>query len=425
MPKAGDNVKVHSKKGLFEGLLMPRPELLSQDIVVVKLKAGYNIGISKKNIKKIDIISKKKKTEIKKPVKKIKQNSNLPNITILSTGGTISSRIDYTTGAVYADYSAQDFVSMCPELLNFANIKAKKIASIMSEDIVPDDWIMMAKAVKKELESCDAVVLTHGTDTMHFTSSALSFLLEDLKKPVIITGSQRSIDRGSSDAFMNLICSVISASKLSIGKVFTCMHGTINDDFCYLLNGTSVRKMHTSRRDAFRPVNSAFFAKVFPEGKVEYNNKIIQTNKNKSKENKIIKLNQNVNLVYVYPGMAPKFASAKTEGVVIASTALGHVPTQKNSLIPEIKKLTKKKIPVIITSQTIYGSTHPFVYTNLRKLSVESGAIFVEDMLPEIAYVKLMYILSKTKNFAKIKELMQTNICGEISPREIMEEFLF
>ncbi len=422
MPKAGDFVKVHSKKGIFEGILLPCPDILSKDIVVIKIKSGYNIGLSKKDIKKIQLI-KTAKTVKPKSSKKSPKNPKLPTVAILSTGGTISSRIDYTTGAVYADYDADDFVAMCPELSYFANIKARKISSIMSEDMLPKDWVKIAKEIEKELKSCDGVVLTHGTDTLHFTSAALSFLLENLNKPVIITGSQRSIDRGSSDAFMNLICSVIAASKLKSGCVVSCLHGSINDDFCYLINGVKVRKMHTSRRDTFRPINTKPLAKVFSDGKIEMLKKCTCQ---KSKEKfSVANIDKNVRLIYVYPGMPDKFDTKNVKGIVIAATALGHVPTNNElSLIPEIKKAVKNNIPVIITSQTLYGSTHPFVYTNLRKLSMKAGAIFVKDMLPEVAYVKLMYILTKTKNMDKIKALMQQNMHGEISKREIPEDFL-
>lgn len=423
MAKAGDFVKVHSNKGLFEGVLMPRPDILDKDITILKLKSGYNIGIKKANIKKIELVKEASKPKVTK-YKKIKPNSDLPTVVILSTGGTISSRIDYRTGAVFADYSADDFLAMCPELSNFANIKAKKIMSVMSEDIIPDDWVKIAKEIKKELASCDGVVLTHGTDTMHFTSAALSFLLNNLSKPVILTGSQRSIDRGSSDAFMNLICSVIAASNKSCQGVFTCLHGSINDDFCILNPGAKVRKMHTSRRDTFRPVNSKPFAKVFPDGNINFISENLFSNKQKPLS--VGNLNTNVKLIYVYPGMPAEFDLKNVEGIVIAATALGHVPSDNSqSLIPFIKKAVKKGIPVVITSQTLYGSTHPFVYSNLRKLSMEAGAIFVKDMLPEVAYVKLMCVLSEENDLLKVKELMQENLHGEMSVREIPSDFLF
>ncbi len=221
---------------------------------------------------------------------------------------------------------------------------------------------------------------------------------------------------------MNLICSVIAASKLKSGCVCSCLHATINDDFCYLINGVKVRKMHTSRRDTFRPINSKALAKVFPDGKLEM---LSQLNPESKGKFSVANLDKNVRLIYVYPGMPNKFDAKNVKGIVIAATALGHVPTNNElSLIPEIKKAIKDGIPVVITSQTLYGSTHPFVYTNLRKLSMKAGAIFVKDMLPEVAYVKLMYILTKTKNMDKIKQLMQQNLHGEISLREIPEDFL-
>ncbi|MGH9878803.1 MAG: asparaginase domain-containing protein, partial [Nitrososphaerales archaeon] len=226
-PKAGDKVKLTTSDGEFEGILLPRPEMMSQDITVLKLKTGYNIGIESKKIKKTEVLE-----EYKAPIpkaKKIKVDKDLPTVAILSTGGTISSRIDYRTGGVYADYTAEDFVAMCPELQDIANIRAAKVMSVMSEDALSSDWVRMAEEVLKVINDVDGVVITHGTDTMHFTSAALSFLLKDLNKPVVITGAQRSIDRGSSDAFMNLICAVTAAAKWDGAGVVICMHGSMED----------------------------------------------------------------------------------------------------------------------------------------------------------------------------------------------------
>src|SRR5574341_2018406 len=265
--KAGDKVKLITSDGEFEGTLLPRRELMSQDITVLKLKTGYNIGIETKKIKKTEVLEEYKTPVVK--AKKLKPKSDLPTVAILSTGGTISSRIDYRTGGVYADYSAEDFVAMCPELQDIANIKAAKIMSVMSEDALSSDWARMAEEIMKVINDVDGVGITHGTDTMHFTSAALSFLLKDLNKPVVITGSQRSIDRGSSDAFMNLICAVTAAAKWDGAGVVICMQGSMEDKFCHLLRGSKVRKMHTSRRDAFRPVDDEPLAAVFTDGNIE------------------------------------------------------------------------------------------------------------------------------------------------------------
>ncbi len=419
--KPGDKVKLSTSDGEFEGILLPRPEMLSQDITVLKLKTGYNIGVESKRIKKSQVLE-EYKTPVVKP-KKLKVQKDLPTVAILSTGGTISSRIDYRTGGVYADYTAEDFVAMCPELQDIANIKAAKIMAVMSEDLRANDWVQMAQEIVKALKDVDGVVVTHGTDTMHFTSAALSFLLKDLNKPVVVTGAQRSIDRGSSDAFMNLVCSVTAAAKWDGAGVYVCMHSSMSDDHCDLLRGTKVRKMHTSRRDAFRAINDEPMARIFPDGKIEVTNKDYEKrNKNSPSARE---LDPNVALVYVYPDMDPGIieyhVKQKVSGIVIAATALGHVPTgSKSSLLPSLQKAVSAKSPVFICSQTVYGRVHPYVYTNLRKISIGIGATFLADMLPEVAYVKLMVAL-KQKNPA---EFMTADIAGEITARELDDSFI-
>ena len=429
MPKEGDLVKVVTKDEEFEGILMPRPDILDKDVTVVKLGSGYNIGIDNKKIKEIKLV---KKYEPKKESKsKLKPKKGLPNVTVLSTGGTISSKIDYRTGGVYADYTADDFVEMVPELADIANLKAKKVMGGMTEDFTSKDWIEMAKEVVKELNShTEGVVLTMGTDTLHYIAAALSFILTDFSKPIIITASQRSIDRGSSDAFMNLLCAVKAAAEFDGAGVFTCLHGTTNDDYCLLIRGTKVRKMHTSRRDAFRPINEIPIAKIPPKGKIE----ILNTNYKKKNKEKISvdpNFEDKIALIQVYPGMDPEiidfYVKKGYKGIILAATALGHVPTEasKSNLLPGIKRAIDKKVPVVIATQTLYGRVHPYVYTNLRKLSVDLDCIFVEDMLPETAYMKLAWALGHTKDLEKVKELMLKNIAGEITQRSDDKSFLY
>jgi glutamyl-tRNA(Gln) amidotransferase subunit D len=429
MPNPGDKVKIITEEQEIEGILMPRPEILDKNITVVKLDNGYNIGIENKKIKEIELTEKyspKKQSKLA-----LKTKKGLPNVTVLSTGGTISSKIDYRTGGVYADYTAEDFVAMMPELANIANLKAKKIMSVMSEDINPKDWLFIAKEAEKELNNgADGVVITHGTDTLHFSAAALSFLLPNLAKPVVFTAAQRSIDRGSSDAFMNLFCAITAAAKSDAAEVMVCMHATTNDDYCLLIKGAKVRKMHTSRRDAFRPINDLPIAKVYNNGKIE----VINQNYNKRSRGDVkaeTKFEEKVALIAVYPGMNPKiidfYINEGYKGIVLAATALGHVPTirKEYSLLPNIKKAISKGITIIIASQTIYGRVHPYVYTNLRKLSIELDCIFAEDILPETAYVKLGFVLAKAKNKEEIKELFLKNIAGEITERSLPNTFLY
>jgi len=424
---AGDRVRVSYEDKEVEGILMPRPELLEKGFIVVKLATGYNLSIDEKKVKEITVVEEYQVPKAEK--KEIKKTKGLPVIPILSTGGTISSKIDYRTGGVYAKYSAEEFVQMCPKLSELANIKAAAIMQVMSEDMHHTHWKDMAERIAKELNGeAEGIVITHGTDTLHYTSAALSFFLQGLHKPVVLTASQRSIDRGSSDAFQNLTTSVAGAAQSKIAEVMICMHGSTNDDYGLLLRGTKVRKMHNTRRDAFRPINDFPLAKIFPDGKIEYLN-----NFKESKTGEITlatHFEPKVALVLVHPGFDPKiidyYLDNGYKGIVFAGYALGHLPIsdEKYSLLPSLKRAMKAGIPVVITSQTLYGRTHPYVYTNLRRLSIEAKCIFGREMLPEVAYVKLGWVLGKTNDFDEVKKLMQTNIAGEITERSLPKTFL-
>ena len=416
----GDSIRVKSEGQTYEGILMPKEELGDPNSVVVKLPNGYAIGVKFEGAG-LEKLSGHKKIGFESSGEKIKHVTGKPLISIISTGGTVASRVDYTSGGVYASYNASDLVSIVPELSAF-NINSKFLFSMMSEDMTPEHWREMAKAVYKEMKTdTSGVVVTHGTDTMHFSTAALSFMLKDLNKPVVFTGSQRSSDRGSSDSFMNMVCSAYFASKGDVAEVSLAMHGSSSDDFCYAHRGTKVRKMHTSKRDAFKSVNDDPLAKIFPDGKIEMINKICRKRCD-CEVSLDDKLEEKVALVKTYPGMDPGifdfYVGKKFRGFVIEGTGLGHVPTtiEGRSLIPKIKEATKAGIPVCITSQCIFGRVHDFVYANLRK-EFEAGAIFCGDMLPEVAYVKLMHVLAHSKDLEEIKKMMLTNIAGELNER--------
>ncbi|MCB9358831.1 Glu-tRNA(Gln) amidotransferase subunit GatD [Candidatus Woesearchaeota archaeon] len=432
MVNTGDRIELEYNGKKLEGILMPRVELMSKDITVLKLDNGYNIGMRNSKIKNVKVIEKYSSKKEDKP-KSISKNPRLPNVPILSFGGTISSKIDYRTGGVYADYTAEDFVEMEPALKSIANIEAKKILSIMSEDAAWKEWKLIAAAIHKEVsrDDVDGIVCTVGTDTMHYITAAISFFLKNLNKPVIFTASQRSIDRGSSDAFMNLKCAVNAAANFDGAVVATCMHGTTNDDYCLLIRGTKVRKMHTSRRDAFRPINEKALAKVYVDGKIEIINNKYQKKSEVSGSKCILdaKYEDKVGLIMQHPGLDPEiidfYISRGYKGLVIAATALGHVAVHGDiSLVDVLKKAVKKGIPVVIATQTIYGAVNPYVYTNLRKLSLEIGCIFVHDTLAETAYSKLGYVLAHAKDMDEVKEMMQSNLRGEINDRHLIEDFL-
>lgn len=422
--EVGDRIVVSKKGKSYEGILMPRIELGDKSCLILKLDNGYNIGIKFERGVKIKKVKKEWRIEEPKTEKEktLIFDKKLPLISILGTGGTIASRIDYRTGGVYASFSPKDIAMQIPELKEIANIKVEQIMNIMSEDMNPEKWVEIAKAVAKEINSgSKGIVVTHGTDTLHYTSAALSFMLKDLPCPVAIVGSQRSSDRGSSDAVMNVACAANFVANSDVAEVCVVMHGSISDDYCFAVRGTRARKMHTSRRDAFKSINELPIAKINWESrKIE----ILNENYRKRSEKKVKvddKIEKKVALIKCYPGLDPSIFDFYIEkgykGFVIEATGLGHTPTLgENSLLPKVEKAVSLGIPVIITSQCLYGRTHATIYHNLREL-LKRGAIFASDMLPEVAYVKLIFVLGHTKNLEKVKEMMLTNLAGEISER--------
>ncbi|MEM5778461.1 MAG: Glu-tRNA(Gln) amidotransferase subunit GatD [Candidatus Aenigmatarchaeota archaeon] len=436
--KIGDRISIAKGKQKYEGLLMPRPELGDKDCIVLKLDNGYNIGIRFEKGIKIEKSKKLEPKEIKKEIefelgkehlKALSFDEKKPKISILMTGGTIISRVDYRTGGVYALEKPEELLTNIPELKNIVYIKdVLSPFRKMSEDFDYKDWQNLAKIVAKELNKNEGIIITHGTDTLHYTSAALSFMLKNLYKPVVLVGAQRSADRGSSDAFINLICSAYVA-KSNIAEVGVCMHGSIDDQYCYFIRGTKCRKLHSTRRDAFRAVNEMPLAKVWVDGKIDILNKNHKQRNNNEEVKADVKFEPKVALLKTYPGSEPEILEFLVKkgykGFVIEGTGMGHVPTfAKKSWIPTIKKLIKDEIPVVITTQTIYGRVNTNVYTNLRILFHEAKAIPAEDMLSETAYVKLGWILGHTKDLDKVREFMLTNMAGEITERSEIEAFL-
>lgn len=426
--KIGDRIRITRGKESYEGILMPRIELGDLSSLVIKLPNGYNIGIKYEKGIKIKKLGTEWRIVPRKaePVKKIVFDKKLPTIAIIGTGGTIASRIDYRTGGVYASFSAEDIALQLPELKEIANLKCKQIMEIMSEDMTPDRWIEIAHAVAKEINSgVQGVIVTHGTDTLHYTAAALSFMLRDLPVPVALVGAQRSSDRGSSDAVMNVACAANWVTNSDVAEVCIVMHGSMEDEFCYAIRGCRSRKLHTSRRDAFKAINEPPIGKIWWETrKIE----ILNENYRKRSDKKVRvedKLEPKVALIKVYPGLDPEifdfYLNKGYKGLVVEATGLGHTPTLGDySLLPKIERATSLGVPVVITSQCIYGRTHPTIYHNLREL-LKRGAIFAEDMLPEVAYIKLMFVLTKAKDLEEIKKLMLANIAGEITERSVVE----
>jgi len=397
--------------------------------VYVKLKSGYNIGIKKSNIKKTSLLEEKKHKKSKQ--EKVTEKKGLPKITILHTGGTVASKVDYSTGAVIAQFSEKEILGLFPEIQDIANITSKLIGNMQSEMMRFAHYNILAKAVKKEAENgADGVIITHGTDTMHFTSAALSFALENLGIPVILVGSQRSSDRPSTDAAINLISAAKFIAEAEYAGVAICMHEDTNDETCTIIPGTKAKKFHSSRRDAFKPINSKPIATV---------NKKVKTISGYEKKDKTRKINlklfnEDLKIGIIQPHtqmFAEEFLAYKNfNGVVLELLGIGHLPTMKvdahteeNEKIIDAIKVLCKKMPVVATAQTVFGRIDMNVYTPGKQL-LEAGVIGnYSDIHTETAFIKLAWLLSNYKE-EEIKELYEKDIRGELSERTEEGEFL-
>lgn len=414
----GDRVLIYTTEKSVEGVVMPSS---TKQTLVLKLDSGYNIGVSRKKIKTTTLMLKAKKKE-EREIKKIAHSVKKKTISILHTGGTILSKIDYATGAAFAGYTPEELVDMYPELETMANIKSRLLGYMSSDDMRFSDYNTMAKEIAKEIkEGVDGIILTQGTDTLASTSTALSFILEDLPIPVLLVGSQRSSDRGSSDGGMNLLCAVQFMLGSDFAEIGICMHAGMSDDFCAILPGLKARKMHSSRRDAFQVINAQ------PYAKVDFVHKTIQLvnpsfRKRDMKRQVQLKLFQDVKVGWLR-SRPEMFASelkvfAKYDGLLLEGTGLGHMPIGKHSehekILKELKALCKK-MPVFMSTQTIYGRVDMNVYGPGRTL-IDLGVLGnYSDMHPETAYLKLAWVLS---NYPKeVKEKMAENIRGEFSSR--------
>ncbi|HMK54291.1 MAG TPA: Glu-tRNA(Gln) amidotransferase subunit GatD [Methanobacteriaceae archaeon] len=420
--KIGDQVLLKKKEIIYEGMLLDRAEDADDHHIVLKLASGYNIGVNIHDAQ-VELLTTGEKPKIELPPLEIKKDSNKMDISIISTGGTVASIIDYKTGAVHPAFTADDLLRATPELLEEANIKGQAIMNILSENMKPDYWIQAARSIADEINNgAHGVVVAHGTDTMHYTSAALSFILQT-PVPVILTGAQRSSDRPSSDAFLNLMSSV-AAAKSDIAEVTVCMHSTENDNQAYLHRGTKVRKMHTSRRDTFQSINSPPLAKI-KEGRLKIKDKNYSYCKRGEFELELKdSLEPKVAFIKSFPGISSEFIDYHVDkgykGIVIEGTGLGHCPEY---VIPSLQRATEEDIPVIMTSQCIYGRTNLNVYSTGRKLLL-AGVIPTGDMLPETAYVKLVWALGQTEDLKEVREIMQRNLAGELEEKSSSQYFV-
>jgi glutamyl-tRNA(Gln) amidotransferase subunit D len=417
-------VRIHTHSSSYEGVLLHS----TTNTITLKLSNGYNVGIRKAHIVKEEVLG-EKQTQAK-PAARVVQG-NLPLISILHLGGTIASKVDYTTGATTAQFNPEELLQMFPELREVATIESKLLRNMQSENMQPGHYNIVSKAIAEELtKKPKGIIISHGTDTMQYTAAALSFILENIPVPVILVGSQRSSDRGSSDAAMNLMCAAQFILNTQWKGVGICMHKTSNDDVCWILPGTNAVKMHTARRDAFRPVNSQQIADVDAKTKtITYYRDDCYTNG--EFKLKLIDPHLKIGLVKLHPGMRHTELQHYTayDGLVLEGTGLGHAPivvideetTENGHIFDAIKQLTHH-LPVCMTSQCIYGRTSLQVYSPGRMLQDIGVLGHNTNMTSTTAYIKLWWLLSNHRE--DVKTLYGENLRGEVSDRSEASTFL-
>ena len=428
----GDKLLIKSSLGTLEGIFITS----SNNFLTLKLDSGYNISLSLKNIKEIEKISNKiSKTKSNKEQKIHKKIEGLKNISILNCGGTLASKVDYSTGGVSAKFTSDELYNLFPEIKEIANINFRLVKQYMSENLRFSHYNEIAKEIKNECDKgVDGIIITHGTDTMHYSAAALSFILENINIPVILVGSQRSSDRGSSDATYNLLSSVIFIANSNFSGVAICMHNDTNDKECSILPGTKTRKLHSSRRDAFRPINSKPYALVNPDKKeIKILSKFPENfQKDLPLNLKLFNDKIKIGLIKMHPNFfAEELLFYKNyDGLVVEGFGLGQIPNvhmddqtkESDKIIKAVKKLSKDKI-LVMTSQTIYGRVCMNVYSEGR-INLDAGFIGNNlDITTETAFIKLAWLLSNySKEEAKI--LFMKNLRDEISERNEQDEFL-
>ncbi len=414
---------IETTRGTFNGTILPRAENDDDKHIVMKIPTGYNVGIDIETIKTMKETG-YKKASYKIPEKEFPFTKGLPKVKLFGTGGTIASRLDYRTGAVIPAFSPGELYGAVPELADICNLETEKVFAVFSENMGPKQYISLAKAIGKEIENgIEGIVIGHGTDTLHHTGAVLTFMVQNSPVPIVLVGSQRSSDRPSSDAALNLMHAMHAAGHSDIAEVMVCMFGPTSDEYGLLHKGTRVRKMHSSYRSTFRTIGDIPIAMVSRKAITP-----IKTNYHHRRKDRNVKIlpyfSDKVTMLYYYPGMKPdmldSLVDAGYKGIIIIGTGLGHV---NKELYPAIERAHAKGVHMFMTLQTIWGYVHMFVYDTGRDMMAK-GIIPAGNMLPEVAFIKLGWVLGQTDDPKEVKKMMLTPINDEITDREPYNGYL-
>lgn len=421
----GSEVEITPPDGrTWHGILVPSSEFSGENVVVLKLASGYNVGLAVTERDVLTVISKPKRSRVSpsvSPTGSSGQSATAPAtpwVALLTTGGTIASRVDYHTGGVRPVRDEREILDSFPALDTEGPVRVVPVFERFSEDIVPADWVLLAEKVGESFrEGARGVVVAHGTDTMGYTASALSFMVRHPPGPVVLVGAQRSPDRPSSDGFTNLPAAIHLARAGDLAEVVVVMHENPSDGRLAIHRGTRVRKMHSSRRDAFETRNAP------PLGTIDGTHIELAADARRPTGEPLelhTHLDERAALVTYFPGLSParlRGSVRNLRGFVLAGTGLGHV---SHTHLKGLRRLSSDGVVVAMTTQCLEGETDPYVYSTGREL-LRAGVVYLDDLLPETAYVKMLWALGQTDDPERVKSLLRTDQVGEFVSRRRME----
>ena len=419
----GTEIELRRPDGrVIRGTVVPPPELSGERIVHVKLPNGYNVGIRVGAEDALTVLPPAPPEVLPTGGPEVAASAPATAETgwigLLTTGGTIASRVDYRTGGVSPVREEAEILSFYPDLLRSGPVRVIPVFDRLSEEVVPADWITLAEQVATTFrEGAVGVVVAHGTDTLSFTAAALSFALESVPGPVVLVGAQRSPDRPSSDGNSNLLAAAQVARQPGLGEVVVVMHEGLSDTSFAIHRGTRVRKMHSSRRDAFRSRNGPPIGRVV-EGRVELGPEARAPGPGPVRVD--ARWDGRGGLLEFYPGLDPERADRFAEGwrgVILAGTGLGHVSTAH---LPWIRRAVARGVVVGMTTQCLEGLADPYVYATGREL-LRAGVTYLGDLLPETAYVKLLFALGRSDDPAAVARFLLEDRAGEFAARHPVE----
>ena len=414
----GQRVEILDGQGrTWTGTVVPRHEFSGERILPLKLASGYNVGLRIEPTFVYRLLASPTSPPTagpSLPARDSRPRGSERWVTLLSTGGTIASRVDYETGGVRPVKEEREILEFYPELERTGRVRVVPVFDKLSEDLTPADWETLAQKVVEAFgEGAEGVVIAHGTDTLGFTAAALAFLLEDLPGPVVLVGAQRSPDRPSSDGPSNLVAAVSVARDRRLGEVVVVMHAGLSDQRFAIHRGTWVRKMHSSRRDAFESRNGPPLGEVV-DGEVRFTSAVRAPSAGPARVN--LPLDPRGGILWFYPGLDPGPAEGFARGlrgIVLAGTGLGHIA---RAHLEWIRSATARGVVIVMTTQCLEGNADAYVYSTGRQLR-RAGVVFLEDLLPETAYVKLLWALGRSNDRAEIARLLLADRAGEFCAR--------